>query len=57
MEQWEAAPKWQRTLYRAAFSPVAFLFVLPMATFGVLHRLVGKWYELLLEAAYLYALW
>ena len=57
MEMWNKAPGWQRALYRFAFTPLGFLMVLPFATFGVLHRIVSRWYEHVTDIIFCATMW
>lgn len=57
MEQWSKAPKWQRAMYRFAFTPLGFTMVVPFATFGVLHRFVSRWYEHVVDLIFWVFFW
>ncbi len=57
MEQWNKAPKWQRAMYRFAFTPLGFTMVVPFATFGVLHRFVSRWYEHVVDVIFWVFFW
>ncbi|MDR3739950.1 MAG: hypothetical protein P4L40_13135 [Terracidiphilus sp.] len=54
LRAYTAASPLQRFMYRAVYSPFAFLVVMPFITFIVLFSYKAKWYENALSAAYLY---
>lgn len=57
LEQFNNAPQWKKTLYRFSYTPFGFLCVLPVTVFGILHRFVSKWYEHVIDFAYLGLIW
>jgi len=51
------ATSFEKFMYRATYTPLAFLFVMPFLTFGVFFSYMARWYENLLNIIYFYFVW
>jgi acyl-lipid omega-6 desaturase (Delta-12 desaturase) len=57
LKAYNSASPFQKFLYKATYTPLAFLFVMPWITFGLMFSIKARWWENALNAVYFYFAW